>query len=394
MSDKRINGLIYFLSHPVQYFSPLFRELAKSTPLKVYYFSQNNETGKMDAGFGRAIQWDTPLLEGYESSFFKNLSWRASLDNHFLDVINPGILKILWKDKTPVVIVNGWTYSSALLIIFAGRIFGKKVWLRSENPLNQEMKKRSVILFLKKIFLQRFLFKFFVSKFLYIGTESRRFFEFYGVASSKLVCTPYAVDNEYFAGQCALLSDTTAIRAELGLSPDKKIILFSGKYIAKKRPLDLLQAFRLLNNTDYALVMVGEGELRKEMEEYIAGNGLRNVHLTGFINQSRISRYYAVADVFVMCSGVGETWGLAVNEAMNFRKPVIVSEICGSCADLVRHGENGFTFETGNIPELAGYLKRTLEDEAFRISAGKRSAEMIREYSIDRIVHNMVAALA
>jgi len=100
-----------------------------------------------------------------------------------------------------------------------------------------------------------------------------------------------------------------------------------------------------------------------------------------------------VADVFVMCSGEGETWGLSVNEAMNFEKPVIVSKTCGSCSDLVRHGENGFAFGTGDIAGLAGYLKRTMDDEGFRTAAGRLSGEIIRDYSIGHIVRNLVASL-
>jgi glycosyltransferase involved in cell wall biosynthesis len=94
-----------------------------------------------------------------------------------------------------------------------------------------------------------------------------------------------------------------------------------------------------------------------------------------------------------MCSGAGETWGLSVNEAMNFQKPVLVSKTCGCSVDLVKEGENGFVFEQGDIAAHTGYLKRVLEDDAFRLSAGKRSGEIIKDFSIDRIVDNIITAL-
>ena len=391
---KPEKSLVYFLSHPIQYFSPLLKELAKSTALQVYYFSDSSLRGQQDAGFGQKIRWDTPLTDGYDFHILKNYSGQASPDNHFFDVFNPGVIAALWKNKAPVVIVNGWTYSSTLLVILFGRLFGKKIWLRAENPLNQELGKRRAVLILKKIFLKHILFRLFISKCLYIGTENRRFFEYYGVGPSKLLFTPYSVDNEFFRGQAAILKGhQAATKVQLGLPAGKKIILFSGKYIAKKRPMDLLKAFKLLNDPNCALVMVGEGQLRKEMEQYILENNLQDVYLTGFINQSLIPRYYSVADVFVMCSGEGETWGLSVNEAMNFEKPVIVSKTCGSCSDLVRHGENGFAFGTGDIAGLAGYLKRTMDDEGFRTAAGRLSGEIIRDYSIGHIVRNLVASL-
>lgn len=386
--------LAYFLSHPIQYFSPLLQELSLAAGLEVYYFSGAGSAGKADKGFGQIIQWDTPLLQGYDYRFLRNLSRSAHLDNHFLDAVNPGVISALWKTSAPVVIVNGWTYSSTLMTIFFGRLFGKKIWLRAENPLNQELGKRPAVKLLKRIFLKHLLFRFFVSKCLYIGKESKAFFEYYGVEPPRLVYTPYAVENERFSARYAeLRGDLPGVRSRLGLPADKKIILFCGKYISKKRPMDLLKAFQRLEGQGYALVMVGEGQCRQEMEEYIRDNGLRDVYLTGFVNQSSIPLYYAITDVFVMCSGEGETWGLSVNEVMNFEKPVVVSRTCGCCEDLVKDGENGFSFETGDIAALAECLRKTLDNEAFLRSAGIRSGEIIRNYSIGHIVSNITAAL-
>ncbi len=69
---------------------------------------------------------------------------------------------------------------------------------------------------------------------------------------------------------------------------------------------------------------------------------MENVHLTGFINQSVIPKYYAIGDAFVMCSQEGETWGLSVNEAMNFALPIVVSDMVGCSEDLVEEGQNGY----------------------------------------------------
>jgi glycosyltransferase involved in cell wall biosynthesis len=120
---------------------------------------------------------------------------------------------------------------------------------------------------------------------------------------------------------------------------------------------------------------------------------LQDVFLTGFINQSVISEYYEVADLLVMCSGPGETWGLSVNEIMNFEKPVLVSKTCGCSVDLVDEGINGYTFEEGDIKELARLIDKVLENDRFLISAGKRSNEIVQDYSIGKITENLVKAL-
>jgi glycosyltransferase involved in cell wall biosynthesis len=308
------------------------------------------------------------------------------------DVVNPSVIQTLYKNKGDIVMVNGWSYFSNLLTIFFAKIFGKEVWLRAENPLNQELKKSRKSLFTKKIILKYFLFPF-MDKFLYIGAESKKFFEFYSVKDSRLLFTPYAVNNELFMSLQNEDSNKPLVIQGLGLPKEKKIILFTGKYIDKKRPLDLIKAFQLVNNSSAVLVMVGEGKLRPKMEEFIAQHHIENVFLTGFVNQSEITKYYSVADIFVMCSGVGETWGLSVNEAMCFGLPVIVSETCGCSVDLVQNGINGFKFEEGNISALADSIEKLLKDENFRTKCGEASLRIIGDYSNEHIIANLKDAI-
>jgi len=390
-----VSKITWFLSHPIQYFAPLFRQLGKETELSVFYYSDSSIIGDPDKGFGVPVKWDTDLLSGYKFKFIKNYVKRRPLNNGFFDVFNPGVVKAIWRHRRAIVIVNGWSYSSDIMVILFSKIFGCKVWLRAESPLNQEQKKTGIKMNLKRFFLKNMLFRFFINRCLYIGTENRKFFEYYGVSSERLTFTPYAVDNDYFSLRAReLQANGKDVRTRLGIPAEKKIILYSGKYIQKKNPLDLLKAFQLLNCDRYALVMVGEGEMRKKMERFISENHLKLVYLTGFVNQSEIPFYYSVADVFVMCSGIGETWGLAVNEAMNFSKPLIISDTTGCSVDLVKQGQNGFVFPEGDIESLAGYIKEVLENESFQMKAGASSAEIVRNFSINVVSDNIKRQLA
>jgi len=372
----------------------LLKELAKEVDLEVYYFSDSSVKGGFDKGFGKTVSWDMPLLNGYTYHFLKNHRAERGLNNNFLDVWNPGAWKVVWNSNAEVILLNGWTYSSIWLVLLIAKLRKKKVWLRAENPLNQELKKSKKIIWAKKVVLQQILFRRMVNKCLFIGTQSKSFFKYYGVQEERLVYTPYAVDNTHFrAAWENAKGQLPQIKEKLALPKDKKIILFSGKYISKKNPLDLLKAFACLDSDKYFLLMVGDGPLRPVMEQFIQTQGIQNVLLTGFVNQSEIPLYYAVADVFVMCSGMGETWGLAVNEAMNFGKPVIVSDTCGCSSDLVKHNENGFIFNEGNTEQLANYLQQTLDDDNFRERAGRKSLEIIDAFSIEHIVHNIHLAL-
>lgn len=366
--------------------------MAEEFDLHVYYFSDASIRGNEDVGFNQKVKWDIPLLEGYNYSFLKNISGRKSLSNRFWDVVNPSLVHTILKRKPSIVIVNGWSYFSNLLTIYTATILGKEVWLRAENPLNQELRKGRKVLFLKKIVLRYFLFPS-IDRFLYIGSESKKFFEYYGIKSSKLIFTPYSVNNAHFVSVSNKLKQNKNLKNELGLPIDKTVILFTGKYIEKKRPLDLIRAFELLNDLNSVLVMVGEGILRKEMEKYITDRHLENIILTGFINQSEIIKYYASADIFVMCSGMGETWGLSVNEAMCFSLPVIVSSTCGSSADLVEQNVNGFIFPEGDINLLSKSLEILAADKVLRMEFGEKSLSIIGNYTNAVIVKNMKEAV-
>lgn len=354
--------VIFINSHPIQYFVPLYQYLTRhGIETEGWYCSDETIHGHFDRQFGTKVAWDIPLLEGYTARFFRNRSWKPSLYNGFFGLINPGMWRALFKEKKSVVVVHGWNYVTHIMVIILGRMAGHRICLRGESPLNQEITKSALNRFVKTLFLQGFLFRF-VHRFLYIGEQNKAFYRYYGVPEKKLLFTPYSVDNERFTKASEEL-DKSAVRTDLGLPPDAYIVLFTAKFIDKKRPMDLLRAFEAARIAGKYLVMVGDGELRKEMELFIHEKNLNDkVRLAGFVNQTEIVKYYAAADVFVLCSGVGETWGLSVNEAMNFNLPVIVSKTAGSSEDLAKP-LGGYVFETGDINALTAALTRCYSRE-------------------------------
>jgi len=134
---------------------------------------------------------------------------------------------------------------------------------------------------------------------------------------------------------------------------------------------------------------MGEGNLRPAMENYIRENHMQEkVLLTGFINQQEVATYYAAANAFVMCSDYGETWGLSVNEAMNFSLPVLLSDRCGCAADLVKEGENGFVFPAGNIDTLTIALRSMINSSPEQLNImGKKSLQKVNDHSFSAIAN-------
>ena len=150
----------------------------------------------------------------------------------------------------------------------------------------------------------------------------------------------------------------------------------------------MLKAFhKASDKTDAALVYMGEGALRKDIEQYIQEHNLKNVFISGFINQSAVSEFYSLADIYVLCS-FSETWGLSTNEAMNFGLPVILSDAVGCAHDLV--DGNGYIFKSNDLDDLSTKLLQLLTAGKEKFTEmQKKSFEIVDKYSYREIVNNL-----
>lgn len=103
---------------------------------------------------------------------------------------------------------------------------------------------------------------------------------------------------------------------------------------------------------------------------------------------------YQACDLFCLPSkGPGETWGLAVNEAMAAVKAVLISDRVGCGIDLVEIGKNGYIFKAQDENDLLVNLKILVEDQAALAEMGKRSAEKIKQWSFKLQVEAIMEAI-
>jgi hypothetical protein len=74
--DTYLKKLAIITTHPIQYHAPWFKLLTERKKLNVmvyYTWGQLEHNSKYDPGFGKNVEWDIPLLEGYEYRFVKNI---------------------------------------------------------------------------------------------------------------------------------------------------------------------------------------------------------------------------------------------------------------------------------------------------------------------------------
>ena len=365
-------------THPIQYYAPVFQLLAQrgNIDIKVFYTWSQSSLKKNDPGFGRDVIWDIPLLDGYPYEFVENTAQDPG-SHHSKGIINPRLIPAITNWKADAVMVIGWAYKSHLAALkhFKNKI---PVLFRGDSTLLDEqwgLKNLLRFLYLRWVYRH-------VDYALYPGAATRAYFEKYGLKKTQLVFAPHAVDNARFAADRQ--GEARELRTGLGIKDEEILILFAGKFEAKKAPLILIEDFLSLAQSNVHLLMVGNGALEARLKQ--KANGHTNIHFMDFQNQSVMPVVYQASDLFCLPSrGPNETWGLAVNEAMACCKAVLVSNKTGCAADLVKPGQNGHVF-TAEDNESLGLNLATLciSKEKLRL-LGTESAKIIADWNFTKI---------
>jgi glycosyltransferase involved in cell wall biosynthesis len=405
-------------THPIQYYSPWFRFLAEGRAVEsgrreagrrqegfefeVFYAHKQTPKGQAEAGFGVEFEWDVPLLEGYPHRFLKNVSQRPGLE-WFGGCDCPEIGEILVREGFTHVLLIGWHKKVFWQAFWAAKKAGIKVLSRGDSQLGMTTSalKRAVKFLLYRFLLPRF------DAHLFVGQRNFAYLRHYGVPKDRLFFSPHFVDNQWWSsrardsgvkglrgsGGSKAESDPPSHKASEGLrqKTEKSVeFLFAGKFIPKKRVMDLLEAAAGVQEA--RVVLVGDGPLRPQLEKRAERPDLKGrVEFAGFKNQQELPAYLAGADCLVLPSDGTETWGLIVNEAMACDTPAIVSRACGCEPDLIVEGETGYSFKLGDAQGLADCLRLFIQNKDRDWGASVR--KKVAEYSMAQATDGLMKAI-
>ena len=371
-------------SHPIQYNAPLFKLLTQRGNIKIkvfYTWGKQVMNNKFDPGFGKAIQWDIPILDGYEFSFVKNISPDPG-SHHFKGIINPSLNNEIEGWKADAILVFGWSFQSHLKCI---RYFSNKipVLFRGDSTLLDE--KRGI-----KQSLRRLLLKWIyshVSVAFYVGVNNRNYFLAHGLKPAQLIYAAHAVDNERFAAPADKYEkQTVEWRKKLGIQSGDLVLLFAGKFEAKKNPFFLVDILSSINDTRLKIIFAGSGVLQPALQSAAAKDS--RILLIGFQNQLQMPIIYRLGDFVALPStGPGETWGLALNEAMASGRAVIASDKTGGAIDLIEDGVNGLVLNLKSNTRFLELVHSALNDRQLVIEMGRQSQLKIQAFTFGHIAN-------
>jgi glycosyltransferase involved in cell wall biosynthesis len=437
-----LQKLAVICTHPIQYYSPWFRYLqttaekrkkgekgdrrweigdrgpsfapnlassggaSEGFDFEVFYAHKQTPKGQAEAGFGVEFEWDVPVLEGYPYRFLKNVSQRPGLD-WFGGCDCPEIGEILVRKGFTHVLLIGWHKKVFWQAFWAAKKAGIKVLSRGDSQLGMTTSplKQAVKFLLYRFLLPRF------DAHLFVGRRNREYLKHYGVKDARLFFSPHFIDNEWWSSRAAAADsikikmkikesdvpggESLVMGSEKAESENRKAeknveFLFAGKFIPKKRVMDLLEAAAKV--PEARVVLVGDGPLRSQLEERAERPDLKGrVEFVGFKNQQELPAYLAGADCLALPSDGTETWGLIVNEAMACGTPAIVSTACGCEPDLIVEGETGYSFPLGDTHALADRLRLFIQNKDRDWGANVR--KKVAEYSMVQATDGLMKAI-
>ncbi|MCU0872329.1 MAG: glycosyltransferase family 4 protein [Pirellulaceae bacterium] len=382
------------ISHPIQHYAPIFRELGKVPGLQVkaFFFDSQGLEPTYDPEFGRAFAWDVPLLEGYEYEFLGQAS--GSAQTSFFNAAGPRIVERLNAYRPHAIWVHGYGHRSCRRTLrWAGEraatlLFGDSELLRPRSLWRRLAKQ----LVLRRLFRR-------CDAFITIGDNNEAYYAQYGVPYTKMFRGACPIDVRRF--QDAVTADDrpsrAQMRAKFGLPEQGVVVVFSGKLIPLKRPGDLVQAIAELQRrgVDAYALFVGDGPLRAELQAQVEAAGLaRRIRFAGFVNQREMPLVLECGDVLAVTSD-RDAHPLAVTESMAVGHPVIVSDRVGCVgpSDSARPGVNSLVYPVGQVAALADALQSLVGDAELRARMSRASLELVKHQDVPVTAAAVLGAL-
>jgi len=353
--NDKLKALVIVQGGATQFDGPFYRFLEQEGQLSVavYYTNSAMAFHPYDPELSRESEWDHDVHSGYRFKVYPKSMLRRVQTSLTIVLNRPGLI-----------ILSGWRSADNLMILLTALLMRVPVGIRLDNTLkcNEGRTSRSRL----RTFLLRSLLKLFATGHP-VGTLASEYLQFNGFDSRRIFLFPYLVDSDLLTGLCRQSRvRRISMREEYGIEPGAFVFLGVMKFVEREDPRTLVEAFQELmadqsHKVAAHLILVGDGELRPQIEAWIHEKKVRNIHLPGYVAYTRLPGFFAISDVLIH-TATRESWGVTVNEAIVCDLPVLAADTVGSGRDLIEEGVNGFTFPAGDSRALAECMRRILEE--------------------------------
>jgi glycosyltransferase involved in cell wall biosynthesis len=203
----------------------------------------------------------------------------------------------------------------------------------------------------------------------------------------------FRVQNPFVPG--SELTAAAAARADSrGSRREEREVLFVGRLIPEKGPLDLLEAIaRVVLRIPCRLVLAGSGPLEQEILSRAEALGLAHkVTLRGYLEGADLAAAYARADLFALPTYWHEGFPTVLAEAASVGLPIVTTRIRGA-ADVLTDGRNCLFVPSRDPAELAVRIAALLESDELADAMSLANGALVTSFQPERVAHSYAAAL-
>jgi glycosyltransferase involved in cell wall biosynthesis len=289
-----------------------------------------------------------------------NYSYKKSLQRAHIEwPKGRRIAEYLIREKFAALIMPVPSYLSYFTLMRTVAKAGIPIFIRSDASIRNEAGLAGVKKKLKAAYYASWMKH--VSGVMTMGEYGDRFFAQYWNRPERVYRVPYWPDYELFARKNA--AAVAAFRLKVGLAPNRRAILFSGRLIAIKGVDLLIDAFTQIadRRPDWDLVIVGAGPSEQELRQRVPERLRERVRWSGFMEPAELVAAYHAAELVVVPSRF-EPWAVVVQEALAAGRPVIASDIVGAAQELVSEGRNGRIFPSNDLAALTTVILDVSDD--------------------------------
>jgi glycosyltransferase involved in cell wall biosynthesis len=383
------------LSHPIQHYSPVFRELAKQPGIRVrvLYLCDYGVRESYDPGFGVSYAWNVPLLGGYEHEFLR--PGFSPVAFSFREMDSSRLSERLDDYRPHAIWVHGYGQRLSWRAVKWARRNGAAVLYFGDSELLHRRPLASQLL--KKLALPLFFGR--CDAFITAGDNNEAYYRHYRVPHSKLFRGSCPIEVARFRDAVGRRADRDAIRAQWGVPANAFVVVLSGKLQPYKRPGDLIEAvglLRAIKDRPIHALLLGDGPMRGDLMKQSHRVGVADrVHVTGFINQSEIPSVLASCDVLAVTSE-RDAHPLSVAEALAVGLPVVCSDRVGCVGptDSARPGVTALVYPCGDVRRLADAIVTLARDDGLYRQLADNAERVADEQDVSVTVSAIVRALA
>ena len=359
--------ILFVFNHPAPYKVRLLNELAKSYDLTVIFERDGNKDRNKEFYSEHKYNFKTVEIKGIKLG--KENIFSFGVKNH------------LKKNKYDLIIMNGYSNFSEMFALkylkkhnipYAMYINGGII-----NEKEPKWKKNMKTYYLSNA-------KYYFSP----DENSNKYLIYYGADSSKIFNYPYSTiyENEIVNEKTEV--NEKELREKYQLS-DSKIFISVGQLIPRKNYLELIKFWKEYEIKD-TLMIIGEGEEKQKILDYIKENHLSNVILPGYLKREEFFKLFRISTAFIFPSKE-DIYGHVINEALSQGLPVITSSHVNSGLHLIKNKVNGFILEEINSKKTLEALEYCLANnmkEACIKTAKENTIEKMNEAHIKIIEEN------